>query len=274
MLISTFCFALMNACIKKISYLPAWELVGFRSVITFVITLWIITNSKTDWLGKSRKNLILRGLFGSLALYFFFRSLALMPLATAVTIQFTSPLFTTLIGTLLNREKVSPVRWLFLVISFAGVLLLKGFDTNISAEAFVTGLASAVCSALAYNMVRKMKEEEHPQVIVLHFQAVGMVAGLGSMLWNFEAPALADIWYILAMGILTYLGQIHLTHALQGEKLGIISSLNYIGILYALVLGWIFFHEPVTAGQISAILLIVTGVLLNILYDPLKKQTA
>lgn len=273
MLLSTFFFAVMNACIKKISHLPAWELVAFRSLITFVITVWIIRGMGINWLGNSRLTLFLRGLFGSLALYFFFRSLAVMPLATAVTIQFTSPIFTTLIGIAVNKEKVKWIQWLFLLLSFSGIVLLKGVQTTISTEAFVIGLASAVFSGLAYNMIRRMKEAENPHVIVLHFQAIGMLLGGISLCVDFALPQATDMVYILAMGGFAYLGQIYLTRALQGERLGIISSLNYLGILYSLIMGWLFFHEPIEVKTMLAMGLVVSGVLLNVIWGNKKYTT-
>jgi drug/metabolite transporter (DMT)-like permease len=274
MLLSTFFFAVMNGCIKKIGHLPAWELVAFRSLTTFVITIWIIRGMNINWLGNSRLTLFLRGLFGSLALYFFFRSLTVMPLATAVTIQFTSPIFTTLIGIAMNNEKVKWIQWVFLLISFSGIVLLKGVQTTISTEAFFIGLASAGFSGLAYNMIRRMKEAENPHVIVLHFQIIGMLLGGISLCVDFALPQADDMLYILAMGGFAYLGQIHLTRALQGERLGIITSLNYLGVFYSLILGWIFFHEPIDAKTLMAMTLVVSGVVLNVFWGNKNETTA
>jgi hypothetical protein len=58
-----------------------------------------------------------------------------------------------------------------------GILVIKGVDTGISWELLGVGIFSAIFSALAYNMVRSMREKEHPLVVVLHFQLLGAIVG-------------------------------------------------------------------------------------------------
>lgn len=263
----------MNVCIKKVSHMPAMEIVFFRSAVTVLFTLWMIRNEPVKLTGNSKTKLLLRGLFGTCALFFFFLSLDLMPLATAVTIQFTSPIFTTLIGIIVNKEKVKPIQWLFFAISFSGIILLKGFDTTISLYAFSIGILSSVFSGLAYNMIRSMKETEHPVVIVFHFQVVGVIIGGLSSIYSFVQPSSIEWLIIIAIGILTYLGQINLTNALQGERLGIITSLNYLGIIYAIILGFIFFEEIITLKTFIAMALVTAGVILNVIYGQKSKHS-
>ena len=67
--------------------------------------------------------------------------------------------------------------------------MIKGFDASVPTVFLMTGIASAVCSAVAYNLVRRLKEQEHPLVVVLHFQLVGVVAGFVFTLLDWQAPA-------------------------------------------------------------------------------------
>jgi drug/metabolite transporter (DMT)-like permease len=59
----------------------------------------------------------------------------------------------------------------------------------------LTGIVAAVCSAVAYNLVRRLKEQEHPLVVVLHFQLVGVVAGFVFTFFNWQTPASAWEWF-------------------------------------------------------------------------------
>jgi drug/metabolite transporter (DMT)-like permease len=189
-----------------------------------------------------------------------------MPLAPAVTIQYTSPIFTTLIAVFILREQVRWVQYLFFALSFSGVILIKGFDSHISIGYLTLGLFSAACSGLAYNLVRSLKEKEHPVVIVLHFQLVGTIIGLMGTLFDWRIPQGSDWIYLLLTGILTQLGQINLTKSLQTERIAITSSLNYLGILYALIFGVFFFSESYTYSIVTGIVLVVAGVLLNVIF--------
>jgi drug/metabolite transporter (DMT)-like permease len=83
-------------------------------------------------------------------------------------------------------------------------------------------------------------------------------------------PQGIDWLYLLLIGILTQLGQVNLTKSLQAERIAIVSSLNYLGILYALVLGIFFFNESYTVSILTGIILVVSGVLLNIIFG--KKE--
>lgn len=266
MLMATFFFALMNVCIKKISHIPPMEAVFFRCLVSMLCCFAIIFYDKLDWRGSNRWRLVARGVAGTTAVYTFFVTLQKMPLAPAVTIQYTSPIFTTLIAILVLKESIRPIQYLFFIMSFAGVVLIKGFDGRISIAYLLLGLFSAFMSAIAYNLVRSLKEKEHPIVVVLHFQIVGTLIGLTGCFFEWKMPEGMDWVYLIATGLLTQLGQTNLTKALQTERVAITSSLNYLGILYAIIFGVMFFGESYTVTIISGITLVVAGVVLNIIF--------
>ena len=218
-----------------------------------------------SWQGSNRKLLLLRGMFGTIALFTFFYTLQRMPIGTAVTIQYLSPVFTTIFAVYILREKVVPVQWLFFMISFLGVIVIKGFDHRIDGATLAIGLLSSMVSGLAYNMVRSLKEKEHPLVVVLHFQLFGAVTGALFTIFQFQAPLVYDWIYIVLVGVVTQLGQYYLTKSLQSEKIAKVSILNYLGIIYALFFGWWLFDEQVQWSTVIGILLVVGGVVVNIL---------
>lgn len=266
MLYSTFAFALMNVFVKQLSHLPAMEIVFFRCLVSFFACWYGLRKTNAKWIGNNHLLLILRGTFGTLALYTFFITIQNVPLASAVTIQYLSPIFTTIIAVFLLGEKVLKYQWIFYAISFIGVLVIKGFAVDFPLVYFLTGIASAFFSGLAYNLVRSLKESEHPLVIVLHFQIVGVVAGFFVTLFDWKTPAGIDWIYLLLTGICTQIGQVNLTRALQAERIAKVSILNYLGILYALAFGWFLFGETYRLQTIIGIALVVIGVILSILY--------
>lgn len=267
MLLSVTFFALMNVFVKFLPHLPAMEIVFFRCVVSLVACWFGLRGSGAEWLGNNRLLLTLRGTFGTAALFMFFLTIQNVPLASAVTLQYLSPIFTTVIAIFLLGEKVRTLHWLFYAISFAGVFVIRGFDSGFPAIYLVTGIASAFFSGVAYNLVRRLKEQEHPLVIVLHFQIVGIIFGFFFTVFQWKMPQGWDWIYLLATGILTQLGQVHLTKALQAEEVAKVSILNYAGIFYALVFGWTLFGEIYTFQTLVGILMVVVGVCLSILYS-------
>ena len=243
------------------------EIVFFRCFVSMVLCFQIIFKEKADWKGSNRTLLLARGIFGTIAVYTFFVTLHNIPLGTAVTIQYLSPIFTTIIAIFLLKEKVKPLQWLFFIISFAGVLVIKGFDSRISLTMLGIGILSALTSGFAYNMVRSLKGKEHTMVVVLHFQLIGTIVGLLFTLFNWQTPQGMEWFYLIMIGVCTQVGQVNLTKALQLEKIANVSIFNYLGILYALAFGFLLFGENYGWLTLWGIALVIGGVLLNYFYQ-------
>jgi len=270
MLLATFAFAVMNVFVKQLDRIPAMEIVFFRCLVSALICGVEVSRRQLDWKGNNHTLLIARGTFGTLALFTFFVTLQHMHLATAVTIQYLSPIFTALIGVFVLREDVPARQWFFYGIAFAGVFVLKGFDSRVSAFYLFIGIISAICSGMAYNLVRRLREREEPIVVVLHFQLVGVAAGLVFICFSWRTPLLWEWFCLLMCGVLTQLGQVCLTKSLQAERIAKVAVLNYIGLIYALIFGVTIFGEHYTAQTVLGIALVVAGVLLAVLYGKPK----
>ena len=266
MFFSTLAFALANVFVKQVSHIPAMEVVFFRCAVATVLCFAGLYRAKADWKGSNRTMLLLRGLFGTSALYFFFVTLQNIPLASAMTIQYLSPIFTSIIAIFVLNEGVKPMQWLFYAIAFGGVLLIQRFDARVSLLYLSIGIVSAFCSGVAYNLVRSLRGKEHPLTVVLHFQLVGALVGLMSLFFEWKTPQGWDWFYLLLVGILSQLGQIFLTNALQRERVAGVAIVNYTGLVYALLIGSFVFQEPQTAESMAGMLLVVFGVLLSVIY--------
>jgi drug/metabolite transporter (DMT)-like permease len=267
MLLATFAFSVMNVFVKQLNRIPAMEIVFFRCLVSAAICFVGIAHARVDWKGNNNALLIARGTFGTLALFGFFVTIQNIPLATAVTIAHLAPIFTTAIGAVALGEQVRRLQWAFYAIAFSGVLVIKGFDTTVPTRFLVTGIVSALCAAVAYNLVRRLKTQEHPLVVVLHFQLVGVAAGFVYTLVYWVAPANGWEWFCLLMcGLLTQVGQTCLTKALQSQRLAHVSILNYTGLIYALAFGVVIFGEVYTTQTLLGIALVIGGVVLSVLY--------
>ncbi len=257
-------FSIMNATIKGVEGLPTMEIVFFRCVISILFSVFWLRHVSVSWRGTHTLRLVGRGLAGTTALYFFFLTIQNMPLASAVTIGYTSPIFTALLAVLFLKEKMRLAQWLFFGVSFLGVVALKGFDERVSWLYLGVGLLAAAMSGVAYVLVRSLTGKEHPLVVVFYFQLVGTVVGGAFTVFNFKMPHGWDWLLLLATGACAHFGQIYLTLALQGEKVGVVSSLNFLGAIFATIFGILFFREHLTLGNVLAMLLVIAGVLLNI----------
>ncbi|QCR25173.1 EamA family transporter [Pontibacter sp. SGAir0037] len=273
MLLSTFFFALMNLCVKLVSHIPAVEVIFFRSAISLVMSYAVLRSKGVKALSSNYGLLFARGASGVIALMLFFTTLQKIPLATAATLQYLAPIFTTILGIFIVKEQVKPWQWLFFAVSFGGILVIQGVD--ISADPFYIwlGVLSAVFSGVAYGLVRRLNAREHPLVIVLSFPLVGFPVTLVLSLFNWVQPQGWDWAMLLLVGVLTQLGQYYMTMSYQAEEISKVANLNYLGIIYALSFGFIFFGETFTLWSYLGMALVLVGVVLNVAYkNRLAKQ--
>jgi len=274
MFLSTFAFFLANVFVKKVSYIPAMEIVFFRCIVAGAFCIYGLRRAGGSLIGTNHTMLFLRGTFGTIALFFFFLTLQEMPLASAQTIQYLSPIFTAVIAIFILKEGVLPAQWLFYAIAFAGVILIERFDNRISPFYLAIGILSAFCSGVAYNLVRSLRGREHPLTIVLHFQIVGAFVGFISLFFEWITPSGLDWLYLFLIGVFSQLGQVFLTSALQKERIAGVAIINYSGLIYALSIGWFVFGEPQGIVSVVGMGLVVLGVVLSLLYGRRQSRLA
>lgn len=136
----------------------------------------------------------------------------------------------------------------------------------------VLGVTSAFCSGVAYNLVRTLRQREHPLTVVFHFQIVGLIVGLLFTIFNWQTPVGWDWFYLFLVGAFSQLGQIFLTNALQKERAASVAIVNYTGLTYGLLIGWFVFGEAQTAASLTGMLLVVVGVVLSVIYSKRRRD--
>lgn len=273
MLIASVGFSLMLLSVKFIPHIPANEIVFFRSIISFVITVVMLRSRKIPLLGNKRGILLLRGIFGVIALTLFFITIQKVQLASAITVQYLSPIFTVILAIFILKEKVNPVEWIFFAVAFGGVVLVKGFDSNLPWLYVGLGLTSAVFSGLAYNCVRLVKDSDHPLVVVLYFPLVAIpIMGIYTI-FDWQTPQGWDWLFILSTGIFTQVGQVYMTKAFHAENIALVSIVRYLGIIYALFYGYIFFDETYSTLSLVGMGMVLFGVAANLIFRAIRSKS-
>lgn len=263
MLGSTLAFALMQICVKYLPHIPAHELILFRSIVSIVLSVAMLQKLGIPLLGNNKKVLLMRGIFGTTALLLFFYTLQNIPLASAVTLQYLSPIFTALFAAIFLKEKMQIKQWLYFGVSFAGVALIKGFDERISVTFMLIGICSAMFSGMAYTCIRQLKYTEHPVVVVLYFPLVAIPIMSVLSYLNWVTPQGTDWLYLLLMGLFTQIAQILMTKGIQSSVANKMISLKYVGTIYALAIGYLLFGESYGIMSLLGIAMVIAGVVLN-----------
>lgn len=210
------------------------------------------------------------------ALFLFFLTIKEMPLASATTIQYISPIFTVLLATQLMNEKVRPMQWILFVVAFAGVIMIKGFDERISYLFLGIGIVSALISGIAYNAIMKCRATDHPLVVVLYFPMIATpVMGTACVTVEWVMPEGIEWVLLLALGVFTQIAQLYMTKALHADHSSRIMPFKYFGVIYALLIGFFAFGESLPILSLIGIAVVIGAVVLNsFLKNPNKKLPA
>lgn len=270
MLVAGFMFALMGALVKfSAARFSAPELVFYRSLFGLVaIYLGIVVSSRQLLKPLATRHFpshLKRGFTGFIALVMFFHAIAHLPLPTAMTLNYTSPLFLAAITGWWLKERHGPGLLAAVVIGFAGVavLLQPGWSGHDLFEGLV-GLSSGLLAALAYLNVRTLGRQGEPEWRVVFYFT--LIATLGGAVWmlgaGFTMPSLSDLPLLLAMGATATLAQLALTRAYRVGKTLVVAALAYTTVGYSALYGIFLFgdHLPMIAW-LGMALIVVAGLL-------------
>ena len=272
MLISTMAFSLMHVCVKYLKHIPFYELIFFRSIISLVLSYVYIKKSGLKTFGNNKMLLITRGIVGTIALSLFFISIQYLPLASAATIGYLSPIFTAIFAVFFLKEKLKTVQWFFFAVAFFGVVLIKGFDNDVQGIYVLLGVIAAMFAGIAYNLVRRLKDTDHPVVVVFYFPLVATPVMLIWSIFNWVQPIGREWIILLGIGVLTQIGQVYLSKALHLEYAGKMTSVKFLGTINAIVFGIFLFKEIYSLINCLGIALVVMGVVLNLYFSERNKS--
>ncbi|KEA64154.1 Permease of the drug/metabolite transporter (DMT) superfamily [Marinobacterium lacunae] len=282
MLVSSLGFALMGACVKAAgaSGLPVLEIVAVRALISLVLSFIDIRRKRIPMLGQNRPLLMLRGVFGTIALIAVFYSVTTLPIAQAILLQYIHPTFTAVLALFFLKERINLGTVLCIVLSFIGLSLVTApqwsahSTTDISWLAIAAALTGAFTSACAYVVVRKLAQTEDPSVIVIYFPMVA--APISAVLLiaqqSFVVPTLYQLTLLVAIGVLVQIAQIALTKAMSVENAGKVSAYGYIQVVFAALLGMMFFDEIPTGWTLAGGVFIIAGAFINSWKKSLKSR--
>jgi len=266
MLFSTLAFAFMNVTVKYLTHFSAYQIVFFRSIGSLFFTFSFLIKNKIPLLGNNKLLLISRGLTGVVSMTLFFMSTKYLPIGTAVSLRYLGPIFAAIFAVFLLKEHIKPLQWFFFAMAFFGVLILKGFDSQLNWLGLLLVLISAVFIGIVYIIISKIGKGDHPVVIVNYFLVISGVIGAVLSINNWVTPQGKEWVLLLSLGVFGYYGSVYMTKALQMAATNIIAPIKYVEVIFTLLLGVFLFSEIYTLWSLLGITLIITGLVLNILY--------
>lgn len=260
-------FSLMDAAMKLLSArYPPMQVTMLRGSASLPFVLaWVLATAGPRSLLPRRWGLqLLRGVLGIVMIFCFAYALKRLPLSTAYTIYFVSPLLVAALSVPLLGERVGPRRWTAIAIGLAGVLVVlrPGMGGIVSLAGFMVLLA-ALAYAIASVTVSLLTSTDTQQSMVVCFLLV-MALGAGVLAIPDWTPLRAgDGWLIAGMGLAGALGQVALTRAFQLGEASMVAPLEYTGLVWVIAWDWLLWTTlPDRATWLGAAIIVASGLYL------------
>jgi drug/metabolite transporter (DMT)-like permease len=264
-MLSEMFFVLMGVQIRNVSEgLNNEMIVFFRNVFGLQVIIPLLLQHGVQALKTSRPVAhIFRGIAGISAMYCFYFSIANIPLANAMILKMTAPLFIPIIAWLWLQESLNKFIGPIILVGFIGVIFIIKPDFDQMNSVALVGLAGGFLAAIAKTSVKNLTSTEKPVTIVFYFALCGLVMTSLPAVLNWQTPNLTQLIQLLLLGLSAGVAQIIMTKGYSLAPASQISHYSYSSILYAALAGWLLWDEWIDAwAWLGAALIIISGILL------------
>lgn len=291
MLFATFMFSIMSVCVKLVSdsYSTA-EVVMYRSLTGAVVIGFLALARGYSFRTRYPLQHLWRGAVGTTAFGLWFFATSILPIATAMTLNYMSPIWIAaiLFGIGLVRGKLR-FEWRFalaILASFIGVALL--LRPTIHADQLTVGLIgliSGMLAALAYLQVRHLGQLGEPEYrVVFYFCVTGTIGAAVACVINAYLPGSDGvIWHahdlqgfslLMIIGVTAAVGQMAMTRAYHVGKTLVVANLQYSGIVFSTMWGILIWNDALGWSGWTGIAIIIASGVAATFYDVRNRMAA
>lgn len=245
MVLACLTLAILTGLVRQASQtIDVFEIVFFRNLIGVILLAPMLFRGGIPSALRQRWPLFAsRGIISFAAILTWFYALAHVPLADAVTLNFTLPLFATVLAALILHETVHVRRWTATVVGFLGaVIVLRPGFSEVGSGA-IAALGSAAFMAMSMTMVKIMSRIDKPSTIVLWSNLVMTPLSLVPALFVWTWPTATDAFWLLAIGAVAVIAQICLSRAYAAAEASAILPFDFTRLPFAALVGYVFFDE-------------------------------
>jgi len=264
MIFSSICFAVASAMIKYIGNIPLMEMIFFRNLPSILILPLILKKKNISLKGKNQPLLLLRCLLGFISVVGYFYTFRTMTMTDAMTIRQLCPFFIIIFAIIFLREKISLRRIPVFLLVFLGSLLVIKPGMRFEILPAIVGLSAAIINAGVQISLRILRLTDHPLVIVSYYSYASTSLALLILIWqnNFVFPDFVTLLNLSLLGIIALGAQVTITKAYQMAPASRVSLYTYSQIIFATIIGVLFFREvPDLLSIVGASLICISGYL-------------
>lgn len=259
---ATTLFSGVNMAAKWLSATyPVGEIVFFRSFVSLLPCLFLVMTHggfamlRTQHLGRHG----VRCFYGFVSLTTAFLSFSLMPLGDAVAIGYAGPLFVTVLSVFILGDRVGKHRWSAVAVGFLGVLIMAAPTGVVPPLGAATALANALFYAMSMISVRQLGATETPAAMMFYHTGFSTLFALLLLPFGWVTPGWADLGLLCAIGLVGGFSQWLVIQAFRQAPPSSLSPFTYIGLVWAMVWGWVVWGDVPTVQLLLGAALVVAG---------------
>lgn len=264
LVLAEFCFAAATVFAKyvtNISDIQAIEITFFRVSIGTLVAAVYMWRTRTSFRPNNFKLVIARAIFSFSALVAFFYAVEHSSVTNGNMLNMTYPVFIFLFAPLFGLEKMKKISLLFLAMAMAGIYLVIFPDFSNINKGDVIGLLSGILAAFAIISLSVAREFDSTVLIVFYLMAIGTVCNAIMMIPVFVMPSLNQLPALLASGVMGVTGQVLLTMGYKNVTAKAGSMVSSSRIVFAALMGFFFFSEPMVPRIIVGGLMIILSII-------------
>lgn len=257
-------FAVAGACIKAASDTPNAVVVFVRCSVSLLTLLpWLLRHGPSALKTRRLGGHLWRAAFGVAAMYCFFYAIGALPLATAVLLAYSTPLWVPFIAWGWIAEKPPLIVFPAALLGLAGITLIVKPDAHtFNGSAALIGLASGVLAACAMVGIRRIADTEPAERVVFYFALLATLTSSVPLLWSWQTPSLQTLVELAAAGVFATLGQLQLTRAYAFAPAARVGPFSYSAVLFSALLAWWLWDERLDLLAAVGTLLVIASALL------------
>ena len=255
-------------CVKgAAASLPSTMIVFFRAVFGLLLMLpWLIRGGRKAWQTRRPGGHLWRAGFGILSMYGYFHAISHLPLAEAVLLTYTMPLFAPFIGWLWIGERPPNSALPAALIGLAGIaLIVKPGTAGLASWSALIGATSGITAAAAMIGIRRISDTEPAPRIVFYFLLLSTVITAAPLHWTWQMPVGPAWLWLLGVGAFATGGQLLLTRAYASAPAAFIGPFTYTSVIFAGLLGWLLWGEAPDLWSLAGISLVIGSCLITLL---------
>ena len=245
--------------------LSTFQILFFRSVIgLLVVGVFLVGSNWRQIFSKHLRVHVLRNISHFGGQFGWFYGIAFIPLAEVFALEFTVPVWTAVLATVLLREQITRARVAAIVFGVVGVFLILRPGLAVISPAALAVLGSAFCYALSHTLTRRLALVDTPLTILFYMTAIQLPLGFVTSIVDWTTPSLAMLPWIIVVGVAALSGHYCMARALAIADAIVVVPMDFLRLPLIAAVGFLVYGENLDWFVLAGGVVMFSGNLLNI----------